>query len=496
MPFLGISEAPDDVAVLSPSTLDVHTAFAIVQGDYSSRDALCSRRPHWTFTPLSPSCRAIVQVETRSYCVHGARCPSLASSRRRCCALAVHTGRLYRSRHRAGRLFKSRRALIAFTVLNALLWRQATAAAVLSPSTLDVNTALAIVQGDCSSRDALLLRSRCSYPSLASSRRRCCALAVHTGRLYRSRHRAGRLFKSRRALIAFTVLNALLWRQAAAAAVLSPSTLDVNTALAIVQGDYSSRDALLLRSRCSMPFFGVKPLPLLCSRRPHWTLIPLSPSCRAIIQVETRSYCIHGARTLLWRQATAAAVLSPSQLDVYSRSRHRAGRLFKSRRALIAFTVLDALLWRQAAAAAVLSLSKTKDVYTALAVVQGDCSSRDALLLNSGCSMPFFGVKPPPLLCSRRPHRTLIPLSPSCRAIVQVETRSYCVHGARCPFLASSRRRCCALAVHIGRLFPLSPSCRAIVQVETRSYCVHGARCLSLASSRRRCCALAVHIGR
>jgi hypothetical protein len=75
-------------------------------------------------------------------------------------------------------MFKSRRALIAFTVLDALLWRQAAAAAVLSP--------------------------------------------VHIGRLYRSRHRAGRLFKSRRALIAFTVLDALLWRQAAAAAVLSP----------------------------------------------------------------------------------------------------------------------------------------------------------------------------------------------------------------------------------------------------------------------------------
>jgi hypothetical protein len=108
MPFLGISEAPDDVAVLSPSTLDVHTAFAIVQGDYSSRDALLLR----------------------------SRCsdPSLASGRRRCCALAVHIGRLHRSRHRAGRLFKSRRALIAFTVLDALLWRQAAAAAVLSPS--------------------------------------------------------------------------------------------------------------------------------------------------------------------------------------------------------------------------------------------------------------------------------------------------------------------------------------------------------------------------
>jgi hypothetical protein len=144
------------------------------------------------------------------------------------------------------------------------------------------------------------MRSYCVHgarcPSLASSRRRCCALAVHTARQYRSRHRARRLFKSRRAPIAFTVLNALLWRQAAAAAVLSPSTMDVNTALAIVQSDCSSRDALFLRSRCSMPFFCVRPPPLLCFRHPRWTLIPLSPSCRAIVQVETRSYCVHGAR--------------------------------------------------------------------------------------------------------------------------------------------------------------------------------------------------------
>ena len=87
--------------------------------------------------------------------------------------------------------------------------------------------------------------------------------------------------------------------------------------------------------------------------------------------------------------------------------------------------------------------------------MQGELSSRDALVVRSRCSMPFFGVKPPPPLSSRRPHRTFtIPLSPSCRAIIQVETRSLCAHGARCPSLASSRRhrRCCVLAVHIGRL--------------------------------------------
>jgi len=320
---------------------------------------LCSRRPHWTFIPLSPSCRAIIQVETRSYCIHGARCPSLASSRRRCCALAVHIGRLHRSRHRAERLFKSRRALIAFTVLDALLWRQAAAAAVLSSSTLDVNTALAIVQGDYSSRDALLLHSRCSMPFFGvKPPPLLCSRRPHwTFILLSPSCRAIRLFKSRRALIAFTVLDALLWRQAAAAAALSPSTLDVNTALAIVQGDCSSRDALLLRSRCSMPFFGVKPPPLLCSRRPHWTFIPLSPSCRAIIQVETRSYCIHGARCPSLASSRRRCCALAVHIGRLYCSRHRAGRLFKSRRVLIAFTVLDALLWRQAAAAAVLSPS-------------------------------------------------------------------------------------------------------------------------------------------
>jgi len=78
--------------------------------------------------------------------------------------------------------------------------------------------------------------------------------------------------------------------------------------------------------------------------------------------------------------------------------------------------------------------------------------SRRALKLRSRCSMPFFGVKPPPLLCSRRPHRTFVPLSPSCKAIVQVETRSMRSWFSM-PSLASDRRRRCALAVHIGRLY-------------------------------------------
>ena len=220
------------------------------------------------------------------------------------------------------------------------------------------------------------------------------------------------------------------------------------------------------------------------------TFIPLLSSYRAIVQVEMRSSCAHGSQCPFWRWTAAAAVHSPVHIGRFYRSCHRAGRLFKSRCALIAFT------------------------------------------------MPFFGVRTPPLLCSRRPHRTFVSLSPLCKAIVQVEMRSKRLWFLM-PSLASDRRRRCALAVHIGRsyrsrhrarrdrsrrdalvvcswfsmpslasdpavavlststicLYRL-PSCRAIIQVETRSYCVHGARCPSLASGRRRCCALAVHIGR
>ena len=96
-------------------------------------------------------------------------------------------------------------------VLDALLWRQAAAAAVLSLSTLDIYTALAIVQGRIVQVETRLLcahGSRC--PSLASGRRRRCALAVHIGRLYRSRHRARRSVCSRDALFALTGLDALL----------------------------------------------------------------------------------------------------------------------------------------------------------------------------------------------------------------------------------------------------------------------------------------------
>ena len=203
---------------------------------------------------------------------------------------------------------------------------------------------------------------------------------------------------ARCARCALMVLDALLWRQATAAAVLSPSTSDVYTAhppscraISLVEmrclrsrclktffrrwtvlplcsrrphrpfrpllpscNDQSSRDALVVRSWFLMPFFGVRPPPLLCSRRPHRTFVP--------------------------------------------RSRHRT-----SRDALDALMVLDALFGVGpppslcSYCALVLSPS-TLDVCSALAIVQGDRTSRDALLLRSWFSMPFFGVGTPPLL--------------------------------------------------------------------------------------------------
>jgi len=149
-----------------------------------------------------------------------------------------------------------------------------------------------------------------------------------------------------------------------------------------------------------MPFFGVwPPMMSMCSRRPNRTFIPLSPSGRVIVQVETHSLCAHGTRcpSLGVGPCFRRGALAVHIGRLY-RSRHRAGRSYKSRRARCALVVLDALLWRRTAAAAVVS--------------------------------------------SRRPHRTFIPLSPSCRAIVQSETRSLRAHGTRCPSSASDRRRC------------------------------------------------------
>ena len=132
-----------------------------------------------------------------------------------------------------------------------------------------------------------------------------------------------------------------------------------------------------LRSRCSMPFFRRwPPPPPLCSRRPHRTFIPLSPSCKAIIQVEMLSLCAHGSRYPLWRR-------TPPSLS--SRRPHRTlVPLSPSYRAIVQVETRSLCahgsqcpLWRRAAAVVVLSPS-TLDVYNALAIVKGDCSSRDA----------------------------------------------------------------------------------------------------------------------
>ena len=171
------------------------------------------------------------------------------------------------------------------------------------------------MQGDRSSRDvlltltlldALLWRHR-PLPLL-------CASSVHIGRLHRSRRPAGRSYKSRRALCAHGA------RCPASKGVRPPSprcsrrphrTFIYYTALVIVQGDRSNRDALFGAHGARRPsFWRQDAAAAVCSRLPHWTFtIPLSPSCRAIVQVETRSLCLDA---LLWRQAAAAAVLSPS----------------------------------------------------------------------------------------------------------------------------------------------------------------------------------------
>jgi hypothetical protein len=242
-------------------------------------------------------------------CAHGSQCPSLASDRRRRCALAVHIGRLYRSRHRAGQSFKTGRARCAIMVLDALFFS-------VGPP-----------------------------PSLA--------LAVHIGRSYRSRHRAGQSFKSRSARCTLKVLDALLWRRTAAVVELSPSCHRAGRS-------FKSR-----RARCALmvldALFGVEPQPSLCALAVH--------------------------------------------IGRLYRSRNRAGQSFKLRRARCALMVLDALLWPRAAAVAV---------------------------------------------CSRRPD-----IGRLYRAAGQSvkSRRAVSAHGARCPSLASDRRRRCALTVHIGRLY-------------------------------------------
>ena len=126
-------------------------------------------------------------------------------------------------------------------------------------------------------------RASCAHgarcPSLASGRRRRCALAVHIGRLqYRSCHRAGQSVKSRCAVCAH------------------------------------GRSVKSRRARCALmvldALFGIRPPPSLSSRRPHRTFVPLLPSCRAVVQVEMRSLCAHRSRCPLWRRTAAPSLCS------------------------------------------------------------------------------------------------------------------------------------------------------------------------------------------
>jgi len=272
----------------------------------------------------SRHCAGPSYMSRRASCAHGAQCPSLASGRRRRCALAVHIGRLhYRSRHRAGQSVKSRR--------------------------------------HCAGPSYMSRRASCAHgaqcPSLASGRRRRCALAVHIGRLhYRSRHRAGQSVKSRRAVCAH------------------------------------GRSVKSRRARCALmvldALFGIRPPPPLSSRRPHRTFVYRSrhraeQSCKsrrahcalmvldapfgvgpprrrcalavhigrlytalAIAQgdrhVETRSMRSWFSMPSFASDPPSLSSRRPPLGRLY-RSCHRTERFFKSRRAHRALMVLDAL---------------------------------------------------------------------------------------------------------------------------------------------------------
>jgi hypothetical protein len=162
-------------------------------------------------------------------------------------------------------------------------------------------TALAIAQGD----RQVEMRSMCSrfsMPSFASDPPSLSSRRPPLGRLYRSCHRTERFFKSRRAHRALMVLDALFGVGPPPPRCTRPSTSDVFTALAIVQGDCTSRDALIVRSSFSMP-------PLASDRRVVAVLspstldvcIPLSPSRKATVKSRCARYA-HGSRCPLLRR--------------------------------------------------------------------------------------------------------------------------------------------------------------------------------------------------
>ena len=257
-------------------------------------------------------------MSRRASCAHGARCPSWASGRRRCCALAVHIGRLqYRSCHRAGqsvksrcavcahgRSVKSRRARCALMVLDALF-------GIRPPPSLSsrrphrtfvplLPSCRAIVQVEmrslCAHRSRCPLWRRTAAPSLCSRR-------PPLGRLYRSCHRTERSVKSRRARCALMVLDVLFGiRPPLPLSSRRPHRTFVYRSCHRVQSNSSSRDALILSSWFSMPS-------LASDRRAVAVLspstldvcIPLSPSRKATVKSRC-AQCAHGSRCPLLRR--------------------------------------------------------------------------------------------------------------------------------------------------------------------------------------------------
>ena len=120
------------------------------------------------------------QVETRSMRSWFSM-PSFASDPPSLSSRRPPLGRLYRSCHRTERLFKSRRARCALMVLDALFRiRPPPPLSSRRPHRTFVYRSRHIVQSNRSSRDALIVRSWFSMPSLASDRRAVAVLSPST----------------------------------------------------------------------------------------------------------------------------------------------------------------------------------------------------------------------------------------------------------------------------------------------------------------------------
>jgi hypothetical protein len=221
--------------------------------------SLSSRRPHRTFVPLLPSCRAIVQVEMRSLCAHRSRCPlwrrTAAPS---LCSRRPHWTFVYRSRHRARR-----------------------------PSSQDALDMLMVL-------DALF----CVGPAVADLSRR-----PPLGRLYRSCHRTERSVKSRRARCALMVLDVLFGiRPPLPLSSRRPHRTFVYRSCHRVQSNSSSRDALIVSSWFSMPSLASDRHAIaVLSPSTLDVCIPLSPSRKATVKSRC-AQCAHGSRCPLLRR--------------------------------------------------------------------------------------------------------------------------------------------------------------------------------------------------